>query len=407
MELGFDQTKYTMALSTRFLYINSKPSLIMRLENDKDICFFIANSRMVDKFVPLMVTVEKKLDRVGPSSLVGRKVSWDKNVMTRPSFQSHSACNQRTNSKPASSSSHSTEENETSSPPADTPMMNEATEVPDIEQLVNDDTFNDFTADIPAIDKELHTAAVMGCMSYGGHYREDDFVLDDDFVDRDHIEDDNVPVSVDHNDDDDPEDNNDPPSFSHIPTQASRNINRNSSGTAEIGAETFRWMPPIVDANPSTDFVDSNSYVNDALHIQIGEVFMNKSELRTKLALITTNKNFEFVVSRSTKHRFEAVCRLKNYKWRIRATTIQKEQAEKMWQVKKFEQSHTCERTQILPDHRQASAQFIGHMVKKKFQDCSIVYHSREIISDVRDDLGVDISYNKAWRAKESALTQL
>jgi hypothetical protein len=163
-------------------------------------------------------------------------------------------------------------------------------------------------------------------------------------------------------------------------------------------------MPSISDANPPTRD-DARSYVNDGLQILVGELFTNKLELRSKLALVATNRNFEFIVSRSTKDRFEAVCRDKNCKWRIKALKVNKN--DEFFQVKRYDQRHTCERTKLVPDHKQASAHFIGRFITSKIMDCSSISRPREIMNDVHKHLGIEISYNKAWRAKESALSQM
>ncbi|XP_062103454.1 uncharacterized protein LOC133814523 [Humulus lupulus] len=55
-------------------------------------------------------------------------------------------------------------------------------------------------------------------------------------------------------------------------------------------------------------------------------------------------------------------------------------------------------------ENRQASAKVISSYFKEKFRDPGSTYRPRQIIRDMRDEHGVGVTYNKAWRAKELAV---
>ena len=77
------------------------------------------------------------------------------------------------------------------------------------------------------------------------------------------------------------------------------------------------------------------------------------------------------------------------------------------WLVRRIEQTHTCMSDQLSDGHRQASSQLIGELIKDKFADCSRIYTPKNIQADIQSEYGVLLSYSKAWRAKEAALTLL
>ncbi|MCE2055720.1 hypothetical protein HAX54_043274 [Datura stramonium] len=56
---------------------------------------------------------------------------------------------------------------------------------------------------------------------------------------------------------------------------------------------------------------------------------------------------------------------------------------------------------------RQVSSAFVGGIIASKYENHKRKYMPRDIIDDMKLNLGVDISYMKAWCAKEKALNML
>ncbi|XP_009367096.2 uncharacterized protein LOC103956783 [Pyrus x bretschneideri] len=118
--------------------------------------------------------------------------------------------------------------------------------------------------------------------------------------------------------------------------------------------------------------------------IMVGQLYSSKKELQKQLAMIVMRKNYEFKVERSTEDRLEIRCVDDNCKWRLHATKLQ---------VSEF-----FER-----DHRQASSSIVGQFIKSKYEKASHVYRPKDIIKDMRAQVEVNMSYEKAWRAREHA----
>ncbi|XP_062100828.1 uncharacterized protein LOC133806755 [Humulus lupulus] len=89
--------------------------------------------------------------------------------------------------------------------------------------------------------------------------------------------------------------------------------------------------------------------------IEVGKVFENKIELKTKAHLYAMKQNFEFVVKKS--------------------------------------------------GHRQAAPRVIGHCIKKIYQTGLNAYMANKIREDIKNDYGIELSYGKAWRCREKALS--
>ena len=60
------------------------------------------------------------------------------------------------------------------------------------------------------------------------------------------------------------------------------------------------------------------------------------------------------------------------------------------FEVRKFDDEHSCSLDAIHHDHRQASSSLIGQYVKSKFEGrTNSIYRPRDIIDDVRIDVNV------------------
>ncbi|KAA0064046.1 MuDRA-like transposase [Cucumis melo var. makuwa] len=58
---------------------------------------------------------------------------------------------------------------------------------------------------------------------------------------------------------------------------------------------------------------------------------------------------------------------------------------------------------QKLQRKRQAKSWVVGELIKSKFKGAGCIYKPRDIIEDMRQDYGINMSYEKAWRARENA----
>ncbi|GKE12408.1 hypothetical protein Tco_1415959 [Tanacetum coccineum] len=66
--------------------------------------------------------------------------------------------------------------------------------------------------------------------------------------------------------------------------------------------------------------------------------------------------------------------------------------------------NHTCPKTQFYPNHHNATSQMLCQMIIPKFRDVKRVYRPKDIINDLNIEYNFDISYKRAWKAKQLAL---
>ncbi|XP_075088136.1 uncharacterized protein LOC107799126 [Nicotiana tabacum] len=98
------------------------------------------------------------------------------------------------------------------------------------------------------------------------------------------------------------------------------------------------------------------------------------------------------------------LCMSEDCEWRFKASSINKS---KLFKVREFIDKHTCPLKDKMYEQRQASNSLIGSMIRPKLTNHKRKYTPKDIIDDVKSDLGVDVSYMLAWRAKEKAINFL
>ncbi|KAL0536875.1 hypothetical protein IC582_025838 [Cucumis melo] len=134
--------------------------------------------------------------------------------------------------------------------------------------------------------------------------------------------------------------------------------------------------------------------------LDVGQIFFCKRDLSMRLSVLAMNKNFQFVVKKSTKEVFFVRCIDKKCGWRLRAVRLKDSN---IFKIKKYVKVHSCSLEFLNRDHRQAKSWVVGELIKSKFKGPGRIYKQRDIIEDMRQDYGINMSYEKAWRARENA----
>ncbi|KAL0533913.1 hypothetical protein IC582_028188 [Cucumis melo] len=86
--------------------------------------------------------------------------------------------------------------------------------------------------------------------------------------------------------------------------------------------------------------------------------------------------------------------------WRLRAVRLKDSN---IFKIKKYVKVHSCSVEFLNRDHRQAKSWVVGELIKSKFKGPGRIYKPRDIIEDMRQDYDINMSYEKAWRARENA----
>ncbi|XP_024027683.1 uncharacterized protein LOC21396860 [Morus notabilis] len=144
---------------------------------------------------------------------------------------------------------------------------------------------------------------------------------------------------------------------------------------------------------------------NECYEIYEKQLFKNKDTLSRTISMIALKEKYQYRVFKSDKTRIILRCVDENCKWRVRATKYNETD---MFQVTKYNETHTCSLDLLQCDHRQASSQIISEHIKKKYEESGrTVYAPNNIIEDLKNEFGIDVSYEKAWRARKIALEKI
>ena len=131
------------------------------------------------------------------------------------------------------------------------------------------------------------------------------------------------------------------------------------------------------------------------------QMFRSKAQLKRCLSLYAIKKQFQFKVKKSNKKLFLVTCLDNSCKWRLRAMRLQ---VTNLFEVTRYVNEHTCSLQYVTGDHRQATSRIIGELYRNDIETHPELYRPQYIVSELRKNFGIHVSYEKAWRGKEKAL---
>ena len=78
-----------------------------------------------------------------------------------------------------------------------------------------------------------------------------------------------------------------------------------------------------------------------------------------------------------------------------------------MFQIMKYYSTHICQLDMMSCDSRHASNWLIDESIRETYQGASCEFQPKDIVANIRKQYGVQISYDKAWRARELTLSSI
>ncbi|KAK3204537.1 hypothetical protein Dsin_018583, partial [Dipteronia sinensis] len=107
-------------------------------------------------------------------------------------------------------------------------------------------------------------------------------------------------------------------------------------------------------------------------------------------------------VRRSNHTRFVAICKKRDCQWVFRTG---KSRNWTYWNVKSIDSEHTCgDNGNYNVDFHRVSSHVIGQPFARKFVDPGCNIRPKDIMTDMKDKHGINLTYNKAYRSKDRAL---
>ncbi|KAK3222385.1 hypothetical protein Dsin_009410 [Dipteronia sinensis] len=128
-----------------------------------------------------------------------------------------------------------------------------------------------------------------------------------------------------------------------------------------------------------------------------------KSDLKQLVGLHAIKGNYEWKVKRSNKSVLHLVCKIDNYKWKLRA--VRRDEGT-FFQVRSFESEHSCPLEEVHRPHQQASAPIFGEAIALRLQQHNgRLIRPKDIITVMKTMFGIQVMYSKAYQALDYALT--
>ncbi|XP_060170868.1 uncharacterized protein LOC132601824 [Lycium barbarum] len=123
------------------------------------------------------------------------------------------------------------------------------------------------------------------------------------------------------------------------------------------------------------------------------------------MANYTIRERFNFKTERSNAISYTVVCMSPECEWKLRASSVGKSE---LFIVRYLHDEHTCPLKDKVYSQRQATSWSIGELdVKPKITNHKRKVSPGDIMDDVKNEFGVNVSYMLAWRAREKVMNDL
>ncbi|KAM7253947.1 hypothetical protein ACFE04_031629 [Oxalis oulophora] len=136
--------------------------------------------------------------------------------------------------------------------------------------------------------------------------------------------------------------------------------------------------------------------------LAVGKEYPDASTCRRILKEAAIHHRFEMKILKSDKIRFTAKCANEGCPWRIYASKLPEVST---FVVKTLHAEHTCNGA-THPGHIQASSKWVANKMQQLLRNNPNLT-SKDIVGEIKRVHGVEVSYKKAWRGKETVLTHL
>ncbi|VFQ78997.1 unnamed protein product [Cuscuta campestris] len=141
----------------------------------------------------------------------------------------------------------------------------------------------------------------------------------------------------------------------------------------------------------------------DPTRIVVDAIYASKKDLDIHLKMLAISNQFQYRIRTSKKSCLHVVCvDFPRCTWAVRAVRLP---SVEMFQIRRYNREHQCPIDARKGTTRQATYHIVAELVKHKFCDATTKpYPPNSILSDMRREHGIAMSYKKAWFAKEKAL---
>src|SRR5579859_3633000 len=184
------------------------------------------------------------------------------------------------------------------------------------------------------------------------------------------------------------------------------NQNYKNNHELEIFALTLITYPTLDEAHRQVPIKSGLSVSKPAPRLMslspsplcVGHEFNSSEALKQACREFAVQNNFEYDTKKSSKSIYTIVCKSTNCPWRLYASAVR---GTSSFRIKTFNSEHSCYGINH-PGNKQANAAFVGAQFAEKLKD-QPKYKPSDIFNDMKLKYGVEVTYSKAFWAKEHA----
>ncbi|GJZ54537.1 transposase, MuDR, MULE transposase domain protein [Tanacetum coccineum] len=168
---------------------------------------------------------------------------------------------------------------------------------------------------------------------------------------------------------------------------------------------TFKYMPdPTLDfpnVEPKQNFTKRN---DSAKLVFLHRWWPTKKKCIESIGKKAILDGYQYKPKKTNAITYNVVCVDPKCQWSINCGACLDG---KGFQVKKFNDNHTCSKTIISGHHRNATAKLVGYMIKDELSDINREIRPKDIMKDMSRRHGLNLTYSQAYRSKNKGLEML
>jgi len=130
--------------------------------------------------------------------------------------------------------------------------------------------------------------------------------------------------------------------------------------------------------------------------LAIGDDFETQELLKQACREYALYHTFEYITLKANKTRYTIRCKSEGCPWRLHASQLD---STRMFRIKTYRTEHNCI-GMLHGGHAQVTTSFLANKLSEKIKEQPF-YRPIDMVKDIQSDLGVKISYSKAYRVKE------
>ncbi|KAM3382708.1 hypothetical protein P3S68_008283 [Capsicum galapagoense] len=138
--------------------------------------------------------------------------------------------------------------------------------------------------------------------------------------------------------------------------------------------------------------------------VKVNQKYKNKDTLVSVMRNNAIKHMFNFRAERSDKCRYVLLRKSSKCSWVFKESC---KHGTDTFIVRTFNDEHTCSIMDRVFEQQHATIAFVARITTQKLVSYKRIITLSDIIEDIKRELGLDIDYMKAWRAKERALKML